>query len=285
MPASYTWPMRWQRADAPVGGLGCISPRPRSRARLLVAAGWIASTIVACAPSRFVPRPPGLEVFRDGLSVELEEREGDPSKNQPVRYGVQIASDDDPAIARASVGTSEERCAPGETPLAVDVEDQGGTDKHRWSLSARGHDDTFGVTVPAGTPAPAVDFALKGSPSGSSTCVRVPVEGDEIAWRRLHPPVAGRASYSVTIPTGTVALVSGAQMGELGLSEWWGPVRGTAFLGAGAAYCPDPRCGGQPDNTSGHFAATGGAGIDAFPFLGSFALGVDFALNLGVGER
>ncbi len=106
------------------------------------------------------------------------------------------------------------------------------------------------------------------------------MEGDEIAWRSLDSfPFAARVAYTATAAAGpTVAGLSGVQAGELGLSDWWGPVRGTVSLGAGVAYCPDARCGGQRGNPTTHFAAVGAASVEAYPLVARGA-------SLGAGVR
>jgi hypothetical protein len=223
----------------------------------------------ACAPERFVPREPGLEILREGATVRVEEREGDPAKGETTRYSVRIESrDTTPTIARASAVTSGTRCAPGAVPLASDEEIP------RWHAL---HAGTFGVTVPGGTTAPALDLLVHGA-AEPPTCMRVPVEGDEIAWRRVHPAWGGGGAYAAIIPVSRVAGTNGLQVFQVEAMRWWGIVRGTAFLGGGAAYCGDASCGGQPHDASPHVAMITGVGVDAHASLGR-------VMWLGVGPR
>jgi hypothetical protein len=212
-----------------------------SGTRCLFRLAWLATLLEACAPERYVPREPGLEVFREEASVRLKEREGDQAKETATRYAVDLESREKrPSIERASTGASVTRCAPDEAPLATDLE------KPLWGDERYG---TFGVTVPARTRTPALDLFITAD-AGSSTCVRVPVEGDEIAWRRVHPAWGMATAYAGVIPVTRVGSTSGSQMFEVKAMEWWGIVRGTAFVGGGAAYCAAAPCGGQPDGAT-----------------------------------
>jgi len=223
----------------------------------------------ACAPERFVPREPGLEILREGATVRVEEREGDPAKGATTRYGLRIESHDTtPIIARASAVASETRCAPDATPLASDEEIPRGHDAHA---------GTFGVTVPGGVTAPALDLVVQGA-AAPPTCMRVPVEGDEIAWRRVHPAWGLAPAYAAIVPISLVGATSGLQVFQVDAMRWWGIVRGTASLGVGAAYCADASCGGQLHDAVPHFAMTTGVGVDAHASLGG-------VMWLGVGPR
>jgi hypothetical protein len=223
----------------------------------------------ACAPERFVPREPGLEVLREGASVRVEEREGDPAKGATTRYGLRIESrDTTPTIARASAAASETRCAPGAAPLASDEEIP------QWHDA---HSGTFGVTVPGGATAPALDLQVQGA-TEPPTCMRVPVEGDEIAWRRVHPAWGLATAYAAIVPISLVGATSGLQVFQVEAMRWWGIVRGTASFGGGGAYCADASCGGQLHDASPHFAMTTGVGVDAHASLGG-------VMWLGVGPR
>jgi hypothetical protein len=240
-----------------------------SRTRRLFRLACLASLLEACAPERYVPREPGLEVFREEASVRLKEREGDPAKGTATRYALELESrEKEPSVARASAGTSETRCAPDAEPLATDVE------KPLWGGDRYG---TFGVTVPAGTTTPALDLFITAD-AGSATCLRVPVEGDEIAWGRVHPARGMAMAYAAIIPVTRVGSTSGSEMVELKATEWWGIVRGTAFVGGGAAFCAAAPCGGQPVGATPHVAMVAGAGLDAYASLGH-------VFGVGVGPR
>jgi hypothetical protein len=237
--------------------------------RCLLRLAWLATLLEACAPERYVPREPGLEVLREEASVRLKEREGDQAKGTATRYAVDLESrEKKPSIERASAGTSVTRCAPDEAPLATDLETP------LWGAERYG---TFGVTVPAGTRAPALDLFITAD-AGSSTCVRVPVEGDEIAWRRVHAAWGMAMAYAGVVPVTRVGSTSGSQMVEVKAMEWWGIVRGTAFVGGGAAYCAAAPCGGQPVGATPHVAMAAGAGLDAYASIGD-------VFGVGVGPR
>lgn len=113
--------------------------------------------------------------MRRGLSVEVKEREGDPARG-PARYSVRVSetwniSESDWNLTHASAGTSEVPCDPSAVPLTAEPE----VSERTW----------FAVTVPRTTSAPALDLTLQNKEDGRTQCIRIPVEGEEIEWRRL----------------------------------------------------------------------------------------------------
>jgi hypothetical protein len=234
----------------------------------LSAGPWLAWLIAAtggCAPDFFVPRPPGVEVMRPGLSVNLKERQGDPVRGEGARYGVDIQSPDEWKVVRASIATSEAPCGVNVDALTVDAQPQRG-----FSTAHGGPARTSsGVTVPGGADARALDLTISNS-AEVTTCVRLPVEGEEVAWRRLRVPFGMAMGYAGIVATSTVGGNRGVSQYVMKASEWWGPVRGTVSLGAGG--------GGSPEDSSLHFAVSGGASLDVHGLLAD-------PLWLGLGAR
>ena len=248
------------------GASRCRRDHPIRGVRAIARLGGIATSLGACAPV-FVPRAPGVHVYdgQHGIALTAEEREGTPggTGTGTVRYDVRIDSEFAPASVRASLGASGERCAPDAPSLGVAAIEAG-----PFGLAGYDEHGSWSIAVPAGAPAPAADVAVTEAEE-ASTCLRIPLEGEAVRWRPVKSPLGVRVAYALGVPASPVAQIGVEQMGLAGLSRWWGPLRGTAFLGAGDV---NPR--------NGRFAATAGVDLDAFPILGSswaFGAGVRYA--------
>ena len=215
-----------------------------------------------CAPNQFVIRKPGLEVMRPGISVKLTDRDGDPTRG-PTRYSVALAHSWAPrayswTIVRAYPGTSATPCAAEAVPLPLTPESP--------LLGDHGL-QAFGIAVAPATGASALDLVLDDR-AGQTPCLRIPVEGEDVVWRRVHPAAGLGVGLSVVAPTTTLRGTTSLSVAELRASEWWGIVRGTASLGLGTSNCAYdvPSCP-QPPAAAGTFAMTAAATVDAHASL------------------